>query len=102
MQYGTLVKIYDLGEITQNRLGRLVAMDPATINGVVTRLEERSLISRERDPDNKRRVLCRLTAKGKSLVRRAIPMGQRISEKTLAPLSIEEQVEFLKLLDKLK
>jgi DNA-binding MarR family transcriptional regulator len=102
MQYGTLIKIYDLSEVTQNRLGRLVAMDPATINGVVTRLEERSLISRERDPDNKRRVLCRLTAKGKSLVRRAIPMGQRISKKTLAPLSIEEQVEFLKLLDKLK
>ena len=41
MQYGALVKIHDLGEVTQNLLGRLVAMDPATINGVVSRLEER-------------------------------------------------------------
>jgi len=102
MQYGTLVKIYDLGEVTQNRLGRLVAMDPATINGVVTRLEERSLISRERDPDNRRRMLCRLTPTGKALVQRAIPKGERISEETLAPLSSEERAAFLRLLDKLK
>tara|TARA_Y100001960_G_C14486617_1_gene734568 strand:+ start:60 stop:497 length:438 start_codon:yes stop_codon:yes gene_type:complete len=102
MQYGTLVKIFDLGEVTQNRLGRLVAMDQATVNGVVSRLEERSLIFREQDPDNKRRVLCRLTPAGKSLVHRTIPMGQRISERTLAPLSSEDRVKFLDLLGKLK
>ncbi len=29
-QFSTLVKLDDVGESTQNRLGRLVAMDPAT------------------------------------------------------------------------
>ena len=56
MQYGALVKIHDLGEVTQNLLGRSVAMDPATINGVVSRLEERALVAREQDPKNRRRV----------------------------------------------
>ena len=102
MQYGALVKILDLGEVTQNRLGRLIGMDPATINGVVSRLEERSLIAREPDPENRRRVLWRLAPDGAALVKRAIPIGERITEETLAPLSEEEKTTFLELLGKLK
>lgn len=102
MQYGALVKIHDLGEVTQNLLGRSVAMDPATIKGVVSRLEERDLIARKQDPDNRRRVLWRLTPKGKKLVKRAIPRGEHITDETLAPLSEEERTVFLRLLDKLK
>ncbi len=33
-QFTTLVKLADVGETSQNRLGRLVAVDPATILGV--------------------------------------------------------------------
>jgi DNA-binding MarR family transcriptional regulator len=102
VQYGALVKIHDLGEVTQNLLGRLVAMDPATVNGVVSRLEERTLAAREQDPKNRRRVLWRLTPKGKKLVKRTIPRGESITDETLAPLSEEERAVFLKLLDKLK
>ena len=102
MQYGALVKIHDLGEVTQNLLGRSVAMDPATINGVVSRLEERALVAREQDPKNRRRVLWRLTPNGKNLVKRTVPRGERITDQTLAPLSEEERAVFLKLLEKLK
>ena len=33
LQYAVLVKVHDLGSVTQNRLGRLTAMDRATITG---------------------------------------------------------------------
>ena len=102
VQYAALVKIRDLGNVTQNHLGRLIATDPATINGVVSRLEERSLIARQQDPENRRRVLWRLTAEGTALVDRVIPVGERISRETLSPLSEEERAIFLEFLHRLK
>ncbi|MCE2493932.1 MAG: MarR family transcriptional regulator [Alphaproteobacteria bacterium] len=102
VQYAALVKIRDLGNVTQNHLGRLIATDPATINGVVSRLEERSLIARQQDPENRRRVLWRLTPEGTTLVDRVIPVGERISRETLSPLSEEERAVFLEFLHRLK
>ena len=101
LQYAVLVKVHDLGSVTQNRLGRLTAMDRATIKGVVERLRDRDLIAREPDPANRRRIVWRLTAAGEAMVARTIPRGGRISERTLEPLSPEERWVFLSLLERL-
>jgi DNA-binding MarR family transcriptional regulator len=100
-QYAALVKLHDLGEISQNRLGRLTAMDPATIQGVIKRLEERRLIERAGDPDDKRRTTLCLSEAGEALVVAMIPSGMRVSEATLAPLDAEERRVFLALLRRL-
>ncbi len=100
-QYAVLVKVHDLGSVTQNRLGRLTAMDRATIKGVVERLRQRDLIAREPDPANRRRIVWRLTAAGEAMVARTVPRGRRISERTLEPLSPEERWVFLSLLERL-
>ncbi len=44
-QFAALVKLADEGELGQNHLGRLTAMDPATIQGVIRRLKARALIA---------------------------------------------------------
>jgi MarR family transcriptional regulator, lower aerobic nicotinate degradation pathway regulator len=100
-QYAALVKLRDLGEISQNRLGRLTAMDPATIQGVIKRLEERQLIERSGDPADRRRTTLRLSAAGAELVAAMIPNGIRVSEATLTPLDAEERRVFLALLRRL-
>ena len=100
-QYAALVKLHDLGEQSQNQLGRLTAMDPATIQGVIRRLEERSLIERSGDPGDKRRTTLRLSASGAKLVAAMIPSGLRISAVTLEPLDAEERTVFLALLRRL-
>jgi len=100
-QYAALVKIRDLGQVTQNRLGRLTAMDPATVQGVVNRLLARTLVERRADPANKRRKILTLTAAGKKLVRAAIPHGRSISEETLSPLDETERKALLDLLGRL-
>jgi len=100
-QYAALVKLHDLGEQSQNQLGRLTAMDPATIQGVIKRLEERSLIERSGDPGDKRRTTLRLSASGAKLVAAMIPSGLRISAVTLEPLDAEERTVFLALLRRL-
>jgi DNA-binding MarR family transcriptional regulator len=100
-QYAALVKIRDMGQISQNQLGRLTAMDPATIQGVVQRLAARGLVDRAADPNDRRLMQLRLTAKGRALVQTAIARGIAITEATLAPLSESERPIFLSLLRKI-
>src|SRR5689334_11354975 len=45
-QYAALVKLRDVGERSQNELGRLIATDPATTQGVIVRLIRRRLVER--------------------------------------------------------
>lgn len=100
-QFAVLVKIGDEEEVSQNRLGRLAAMDPATAQGVVKRLKERALIDARPDPDDGRRSLWRLSETGEALVAATVPIAEQITEKTLEPLSKRERSTFLALLRKL-
>lgn len=101
MQYAALVKIAELGEVSQNLLGRLVAMDPATSQGVVKRLTDYGFVDRKDDPHDRRRALLTLTDAGRRLIETQIPLGRVATAETLAPLSAEEQQQFLILLAKL-
>lgn len=100
-QFTALVKVVEQGQLTQNLLGRLAAMDPATIQGVVGRLLGRGLIARSRDPMDRRTVVLAPTEAGIALAARAVPIAARITAATLAPLDEAEQARFLCLLAKL-
>jgi len=100
-QYAALVKLMDEGELSQNHLGRLTAMDPATTQGVTRRLLDRELIVARADPDDKRRTLLSLSPKGRELVDRLVKNGPVITDETLKPLSEAERKAFLALLARL-
>ncbi|MDH3231155.1 MAG: MarR family transcriptional regulator [Alphaproteobacteria bacterium] len=100
-QYAALIKVRDFGSVSQNRLGRAVAMDPATSQGVVQRLAAKHLVRRADDPKDRRRSVLSLTPDGKKLVETLIPLGQEITAEILEPLSRDEQATFLNLLKKL-
>jgi DNA-binding MarR family transcriptional regulator len=100
-RWATLAKLYEEGPTTQNRLGRLTAMDAATIKGVVDRLTKRHLIETRADPDDGRRRVVALTEAGQSLVARSLAHAAAITRRTLEPLSAREQASLLELLRKL-
>lgn len=100
-QFAALAKIRDLGKVSQNQLGRLTAMDPATIQGVIQRLEARKLIDRQPDPDDRRCTILSLSGAGQALIAEAIQRGRSVTEATLTPLSPSERQAFLALLKKL-
>ena len=54
-QFSTLIRISEHGQVSQNHLGRLAAMDVATIKGVVDRLKAKALVIARPDPGDKRR-----------------------------------------------
>jgi MarR family transcriptional regulator, lower aerobic nicotinate degradation pathway regulator len=100
-QFAALVKIGDEGEVSQNQLGRLTAVDPATMKGLLDRLRTRSLIACKPDPTDRRRTLWRLTESGAHTLARALPAGLETTEETLAPLNDAERRAFLALLARL-
>lgn len=100
-QFAALIKIRDFGTVSQNRLGRAVAMDPATSQGVTQRLLAKNLIERRDDPKDRRRALLSLTPEGEEMVERLEPMGREITEETLRPLKPEERKQLLSLLSKI-
>lgn len=100
-QWAALVKLHERGELSQNHLGRLTAMDPATIQGVSRRLEARGLIRRSTDPEDRRRTVLAVTEEGAAVVASGLDAARRISADTLAPLPPREQRVFLDLLRRL-
>ena len=101
LQFAALVKLDDLGEVSQNELGRRTAMDAATMQGVIKRLLARGLIDRKPDPEDRRRVVLSLTADGRALIAAVMPNGRAITDETLAGLSDVERRSFLSLLKRL-
>ncbi len=101
MQLAAMAKLAELGECTQNQLGRLIAIDAATIKGVVDRLAARDLIATRPDDSDRRRMIVYLTPAGRDVAVEAFDAAKKISAATLEPLSAEEQRTFLALLMKL-
>lgn len=100
-QFSALVKLMQVGPLSQNHLGRLIYLDVATIKGVVERLRARGFVSSKDDPRDGRRHAIALTAAGRRVVEAAIAVASKISEKTLDPLSEKERDALLRLLKKL-
>ena len=100
-QFAALAKLRDVGETSQNQLGQLIAMDAATVKGVIDRLKARGFVELTRHEVDKRRLLVSLTPEGREAVERLIPLAQKITEETLSPLSAKEIPVFMKLLAKL-
>ena len=100
-QFAALAKLYDIGETSQNQLGTLIAMDAATVKGVIDRLKARGLVEVSKHEVDKRRLLVNLTPEGRDAVERLIPLARDITQETLAPLSAKEIATFMKLLAKL-
>ena len=63
-QFAALAKLRDVGETSQNQLGTLIAMDAATVKGVIDRLKARGYVALSRHEVDKRRLLVSLTAAG--------------------------------------
>lgn len=97
-QFAALTKLAELKRVTQNRLGRLVAMDPATAQGVMKRLALRGLLVPGKDPMDRRTVVLAITPAGELLVERARAAGMRANQELVGGLNAAEQAQLVELL----
>ncbi|MBR0735843.1 MarR family transcriptional regulator [Bradyrhizobium liaoningense] len=101
-QWAALSKLAETGACSQNQLGRLTAMDVATIKGVIDRLTARGLTETSQDPEDGRRLLVSLTRAGQQLAEKLAPNALAITRETLAPLDAKERETLMTLLNKLR
>ena len=101
-QWAALSKLAEAGPCSQNQLGRLTAMDVATIKGVIDRLTARGLTETSQDPEDGRRLLVTLTRAGQQLAEKVAPNALAITRETLAPLEAKEREMLMTLLNKLR
>jgi DNA-binding MarR family transcriptional regulator len=100
-QFAALAKLDDAGRVSQNELGRLTAMDPATIWGVINRLIRQGYVAQSPDPDDARLVMVELTGEGRKATLRMKAVAAEVSRETLRPFTDEEAKQLLALLGRL-
>lgn len=100
-QYFTMVRLFEEGELSQNHLGRVTAMDAVTIQGVVQRLQSQGIVERLPHASDRRRLMVRLTPSGRSAVKGLQAKVTKANAAILAPLASDERGMFLSLLKRL-
>ena len=100
-QFAALATILKHGEVSQNHLGRLTAMDPSTISIVVRKLLKNGLITRSASDTDQRLSMIALTDKGTKYTLDRLERSVEVGRRFLSSLSLAEQATLLRLLNRI-
>lgn len=98
MQFAALGTLWRRGPLSQNLLGRLLAMDPPTVKGVVARLMARGLVERRRDASDARLLRVALTPAAVEALPAWVERARAITAATLAPVPAAEAARMVAIL----
>jgi DNA-binding MarR family transcriptional regulator len=86
------------GPTSQQGLAEALRLDPSNVVGLLNELEERGLITRRRDPVDRRRHIVELSAAGAGELCLAQARLSRVEDDLLSALSAEERATLYRLL----
>ncbi|MBM7566619.1 MarR family winged helix-turn-helix transcriptional regulator [Paenibacillus sacheonensis] len=88
-QYVTLLALWEKDEVPVKELGRRLYLDSGTLTPLLKKLESMKLLRRDRDPQDERSVIVRLTDDGRALKERAAVIPERVfCQTSLSPEEI--------------
>jgi len=100
-QFGVLETLYHLGPLHQGALGDKLLQSKGNISTIITNLEDRDLVERRRDEEDRRYVKVHLTDAGRSLITDIFPDHVQQIVDTFGVLTDEEIEELGRLCKKL-
>lgn len=99
--HAILIALDEGSHENQGSIADALGYDRGQLVGLLDELEERGLIERRRDPDDRRRHLVQMTAEGKRTLRRLRALASELEDGFLEPLSEAERAKLHALLLKL-
>ena len=99
-QVSMLVMLRDQGELPQTSLCDMMGTTQNTVVTWLNELEDRGLVARLRDPDDRRKHNVTITEAGAVALERAETELRRLEDETLVGLSIDERTQLRRLLAK--
>ena len=90
-QFGTLETLYHLGPLCQNAIGAKLLTSPGNLSLVLDNLEKRDLVKRQRDAEDRRRVVVSLTPAGYDLIASVLPTHVTAIADVMSALNPDEQ-----------
>ena len=100
-QYAVVARLAETGPMSQNALGRAVAMEPANIHAIVRRLRARGLVATRRDATDRRRRVIALAPAARHRLAALHTASHAATAATLAPLDAVEAGRLQALLARL-
>ena len=100
-QFYVLATLGYAGGLPFGEIGEKMMVTVSNLTGIVDRLEEKGLVARERDSDDRRVVRVKLTERGAKLYKSTIPLFEKCISQFFSPLSKTQQKELAALLRKL-
>lgn len=88
-------------ELTPGRIQELILVSSGGLSNRMTRLEDRNLITRLPDPNDRRGVIVKLTPEGKALIEAAAPTHLALENQLVEKLDEADQAQLITLLKKM-
>ncbi len=101
-EWRTIAVLGQHGAMTANVVIRETTMDKVRVSRAVAKLLKSGYITRAADPQDRRRAILDLTAKGADLYRQVVPLVQDVESEILNTLNAEERTMFDRALSRIE
>jgi DNA-binding MarR family transcriptional regulator len=99
--YGVLAMLAEGARLTQANIADALALDPSRLVALLDSLEDRGLIMRQRDPEDRRRHVVSITTNGERELAQLREIVGELEEEFLSPLDPKERKTLHELLQRL-
>lgn len=89
--YAVLASLQEFGSLSQAELGRRLGIDRSDVVALLNHLQDDDVVTREPDPDDRRRNAISITTTGRRRLRRMDRDVQRAQDDLLEPLDARER-----------